>query len=66
VIVVGARLGAGSHDSLAGLFASPTMPARPLGVQEPDLPRFFFRDATVDATAAPAGGFGRAFEISAA
>ena len=44
VIVAAAMLGAGSHDSLADMFVSPTMPARPQGVQESDLPRFIFRD----------------------
>jgi hypothetical protein len=44
VIVAIAMLGAGSHDSLADMLVSPTMPARPRGVQESDLPRFNFRD----------------------
>jgi hypothetical protein len=39
VVVAGARLGAGSHSGLAGLFA---MPGRdwPTGIQEADAPRF--------------------------
>lgn len=45
VVAAAARLGAGSSDSLAGMLASPTMPPRPRGVQEDDLPRFVFRDA---------------------
>lgn len=44
VIVVGAKLGAGSPDSLSGMFALDPMPARPQGVQEDDLPRFVFHD----------------------
>jgi hypothetical protein len=44
VIVVGAKLGAGSPESLSGLFALEPMPARPRRVQEDDLPRFVFRD----------------------
>lgn len=44
VIVAAAKLGAGSHDSLVDMLVSPTMPARPQGVQENDLPRFIFRD----------------------
>ena len=44
VIVVGAKLGAGSPESLAGLFVYQDMPDRPRGVQETDLPRFVFRD----------------------
>lgn len=44
VIVAAAKLGAGSPDSLANLLVMPTMPARPRGVQEDDLPRFNFRD----------------------
>jgi hypothetical protein len=40
LVVAGARLGAGSHTSLTGLF--PPRGARdwPTGVQEPDAPRF--------------------------
>ena len=67
IFVVGAKLGAGSTDSLAGLFAYEPMPPRPRGVQETELPRFVFRDAPVSAvrgTAAPAAG--RAYGTSAA
>ncbi len=44
VIVVGAKLGAGS-DSVIGLYRFEQMPPRPRGVQETDLPRFVFRDS---------------------
>ncbi len=54
VIVLGAWLGAGSTSSLADLLASPTMPARPRGVQESDLPRFVFRDTSPADTGAAA------------
>lgn len=60
IIVVGAKLGAGSPESLAGLFALEPMPARPRGVQEDDLPRFVFRDLSRRGTSAspanPAAG----------
>jgi len=46
ILVVGARLGAGSTDSVIGLFRFEEMPPRPHGVQESDLPRFVFRDST--------------------
>lgn len=52
IIVVGARLGAGSTDSIAGLFVLPAMPPRPRGVQEEDLPPFVFRDARPNETTA--------------
>ncbi len=45
IIVVGAKLGAGSTDSVIGLFRFEAMPPRPHGVQESDLPRFVFRDS---------------------
>ena len=45
ILVVGAKLGAGSTDSVAGLFRLEAMPPRPRGVQEEDLPRFVFRDS---------------------
>jgi hypothetical protein len=44
VIAVVAKLGGGPDDGLVSLFASPTMPPRPRGVQAMDLPRFVFRD----------------------
>jgi hypothetical protein len=68
VIAIAARLGAGSTTSLADTLASPTMPARPRGVQESDLPRFVFREATaVDANAPPARAVaGRVYETGAA
>lgn len=40
LIVAGARLGAGSHLSLAGLFPAQSGNDWPRGVQEPDVPRF--------------------------
>ena len=40
VIVAGARLGAGSHLSLAGLFPTSGVRDWPKGVQESDAPRF--------------------------
>jgi hypothetical protein len=40
LIVAGARLGAGSHSSLAGLFATHGGRDWPIGVQEGDAPRF--------------------------
>lgn len=40
VAVAGARLGAGSHSSLAGLFARSASRDWPIGVQEGDAPRF--------------------------
>lgn len=59
ILVVGAKLGAGTPDSLVGLFVLPDMPARPKGVQEKDLPPFVFRDVPAPRTttaAAPATG----------
>jgi hypothetical protein len=52
VLVVGAKLGAGSTDSVIGLFRFEDMPPRPHGVQESDLPRFVFRDSKDLATGA--------------
>ena len=40
VMVAGARLGAGSHTSLTGLFPARGARDWPAGVQEPDAPRF--------------------------
>ena len=40
VTVVGAKLGAGSHTALAGLFATQGARDWPTGVQEADAPRF--------------------------
>jgi hypothetical protein len=55
VILAIGKLGAGLDDSVSGLFLFPTMPARPRGVQETDLPRFVFQDSkSVDTSAAPA------------
>lgn len=48
VVLLTAWLGAGSHTSLADLLVSSSMPARPRGVQESDLPRFVFGDADAD------------------
>jgi hypothetical protein len=45
VIVAGARLGAGSLGSLAGLFAPQGGRDWPTGVQEADAPRFVFAAA---------------------
>lgn len=68
VIVVGAKLGAGSTDSIAGLFVLPAMPPRPRGVQENDLPPFVFRDAKPIGTSAVTAQatVRRAFEPKAA
>jgi hypothetical protein len=40
VLIAGARLGAGSQTILAGLFPPPAVRDWPVGVQEPDAPRF--------------------------
>jgi hypothetical protein len=40
ILVAGARLGAGSHTALAGLFPSRPVIDWPSGVQEGDAPRF--------------------------
>ena len=40
ITVAGARLGAGSHLSLIGLFGRPALNEWPHGVQEGDVPRF--------------------------
>ena len=40
VMVAGARLGAGSHTSLTGLFPTHGVRDWPAGIQEPDAPRF--------------------------
>ena len=40
LIVAGARLSAGSHLSLAGLFPAHGVRDWPVGLQEPDAPRF--------------------------
>ena len=45
VLVIIARLGRGSGDWLANMFSAPTLPDRPRGVQEDDLPPFVFGDA---------------------
>ena len=44
ILVVGAKLGAGSPDSLVGLFVSPTLPTRSRlrGRQESEVPAFVF------------------------
>lgn len=47
-VLLGAWLGAGSHASLAEMLVSSSMPARPRGVQESDLPRFVFGDADAE------------------
>ena len=44
-VVIIARLGGDTADWLADLWIAPTLPDRPLGVQEDDLPPFVFRDA---------------------
>jgi hypothetical protein len=44
-IVIIAKLGGDSADWLADLWFAPTLPDRPLGVQEDDLPPFVFGDA---------------------
>lgn len=68
ILVVGAKLGAGSTDSVHGIFVLPAMPARPRGVQEEDLPPFVFRDArTIVSTGAAAQAtVDRVFETYAA
>jgi hypothetical protein len=40
VLIAGARLGAGSHTGLAGLFPAHAGRDWPTGVQEPDAPHF--------------------------
>lgn len=40
VLITGARLGAGGHTTLAGLFPPMAVRDWPHGVQEPDAPRF--------------------------
>ena len=40
ILIAGARLGAGSHHSLGGLFAGQRVRDWPTGVQEGDAPRF--------------------------
>ncbi len=52
IVVAGARLGAGSVDSIAEIWVSPTPLDRPRGVQEEDLPRFVFRDSAPSGSAA--------------
>ena len=48
VVVVGARLGAGSAVMFEGMFAAEIDTERPRGVQETDLPPFRFRvDPTI-------------------
>ncbi len=54
IVAVGAKLGAGSPNSLTGLFVSPNQPPRPRGVQESDLPPFVFRDTNPIGTGASA------------
>lgn len=57
IIVAGARLGAGSHLSLAGLVPAHGQSDWPQGVQEPDAPRFAVAHADAlrrDATPATA------------
>jgi hypothetical protein len=43
IVIAGSRLGAGSHQALAGLFASAGRRDWPTGIQEPDAPRFAVR-----------------------
>ena len=43
-IVIIAKLGGDTADWLANLWFAPTLPDRPLGVQEDDLPPFVFGD----------------------
>ena len=51
-LIVGPGTGA---PALTSLFISPTMPARPRGVQEMDLPPFVFPDAeAIDTSMVPA------------
>jgi hypothetical protein len=45
ITIAGARLGAGSHLSLIGLFARPVLNEWPRGVQEGDVPRFMVEHA---------------------
>jgi hypothetical protein len=44
-IVTIAKLGGDTADWLANLWFAPTLPDRPQGVQEDDLPPFVFADA---------------------
>ena len=56
VIVAGAKLGAGSHTALAGMFATQGARDWPTGVQEADAPRFDFAGPSAPLTpASPAG-----------
>lgn len=64
IIAAGARLGAGSHLSLAGLVAARAVNDWPHGVQESDVPRFAVAhadglrpDATPTTADFPAGEF---------
>ena len=43
VVVIAARYGAGSVDSLVNMFGDPSAAKRPHGVQEDDLAPFSFR-----------------------
>ena len=44
VIVIIAKIGGDAADWLANLWIAPTLPDRPQGVQEDDLPPFVFGD----------------------
>lgn len=56
VIVAGAKIGAGSHTALVGLFATEGARDWPTGVQEADAPRFVFaRSSVVMAVTSAAG-----------
>lgn len=45
LVIVAVRLvGRRSADWLSAVYGAPTMPPRPRGVQEEDLPRFVFHD----------------------
>jgi hypothetical protein len=58
IAFAGARLGAGSHLSLNGLFAGPSIDAWPRGVQEGDVPHFAVEHAeSLRHPAAPASPF---------
>jgi hypothetical protein len=45
LVFLAVKVGSGATDLVNGLFVAPTLPARPRGTQEDDLPPLVFPDA---------------------
>lgn len=66
VVVAGAKLGAGSHTGLVGLFSTHEARDWPIGVQEADAPRFVFARPPTQPARASGTGDGLAGDAPAA